>query len=320
MRRTVGLHATHRCAVLGRASGWQPRHATPVSVTPWRPASSSDASSASRPDVRSPAAPCAVRARVRRARGDRPRRLRRPVARDARRRLDGRAGCSSRLNRRPREPRACAKLRDWDSLGSIADGRASNMASSSALSHDAAGGDLGAESTQRGIQWYSLRRGHRRVERRLGRCVRRRTSTRLWKASPPHWALLLSRDYNYIGIGFAYRSAQRHDLRLGRVRRRRRTTRRPGPRSMARARAARRSRVTGPADDPSSRPTLRASQTSTSSTASTTAHGDDPERHDRDSLRCSDRCARPLLRAPGPGRATGAATLRVDGRGRVWVP
>jgi hypothetical protein len=112
-------------------------------------------------------------------------------------------GTLARINR-DREARGLTKLRPWAPLNQLAAERAASMASRDQLSHDAAGGDVGAEYDQRGIQWYGY-----------GEIIGESNATygtaaaafiyKLWKGSPPHSAILFSRHYNYIGIGFAYR-------------------------------------------------------------------------------------------------------------------
>jgi hypothetical protein len=107
---------------------------------------------------------------------------------------------------RDRENRGLVKLREWSSLTSIAEGRASNMASSNALSHDAAGGDLGAEYTARGIQWYAYAEIIGVSNADWGTAAADHIYS-MWKASAPHAEVMFSRGYNYIGIGYAYRAS-----------------------------------------------------------------------------------------------------------------
>ena len=107
---------------------------------------------------------------------------------------------------RDRESRGLVKLRAWSPLTSIAEQRASNMASSNALSHDAAGGDLGAEYTQQGIPWYAFGEIIGVSNADWGNAAADHIYS-MWKASAPHAAIMFSRGYNYIGIGYAYRSS-----------------------------------------------------------------------------------------------------------------
>ncbi len=90
-------------------------------------------------------------------------------------------------------------------LRTVASDRATAMASAGVLSHTIAG-NLPTTLTNRGIQYWSL-----------GEAVGYDTYAwgttsawalfRLWKASPAHWALLMSSKFNYVGVGVAYRSA-----------------------------------------------------------------------------------------------------------------
>ena len=105
-----------------------------------------------------------------------------------------------------RESRGLIKLRQWSSLSAIAQQRASNMASSNALSHDAAGGDLGAEYTHAGIPWYAFGEIIGVSNAEWGQAAADHIYS-MWKASAPHAAIMFSRSYNYIGIGYAYRSS-----------------------------------------------------------------------------------------------------------------
>jgi uncharacterized protein YkwD len=92
-------------------------------------------------------------------------------------------------------------------LASLAGYRAGVMASTGVLSHTIAG-CLSCELTGRGIQWYSE-----------GEVIAWNSYTwgdssalalfNWWKSSSTHWALLMSRTFNYIGVGVAYRSASR---------------------------------------------------------------------------------------------------------------
>ena len=107
---------------------------------------------------------------------------------------------------RDRESRGLVKLREWGSLATIAEGRASNMASSNALSHDAAGGDLGAEYTRHGIPWYGFGEIIGVSNADWGSAAADHIYS-MWKASAPHAAIMFSRGYNYIGIGYAYRAS-----------------------------------------------------------------------------------------------------------------
>lgn len=95
-------------------------------------------------------------------------------------------------------------LRRDTALAGLADDRAGRMAGLGVLSHDLAGGDIGAALAARGVVWY-------RFAENIG------TTTalwgpdaasyiyRLWRDSPSHWAEMTSGQLNYIGIAVAYR-------------------------------------------------------------------------------------------------------------------
>jgi uncharacterized protein YkwD len=96
-------------------------------------------------------------------------------------------------------------LRIDSRLNLLADQRAGWMATKGLLSHQSVDGDACQAMTKRAIGWY-----------RCGEDIGFTTATwgtqsarfiyNLWKHSPPHWALLLSSRYNYLGVGFARRS------------------------------------------------------------------------------------------------------------------
>ena len=142
----------------------------------------------------------------------------------------------------------------------------------------------------------------------------------MWKASAPHAAIMFSRGYNYVGIGFAYRAsngttwasvvfADSKDHTAPKAER-------DGKGVSGRTVTFRWRATIG-----SSRPTWPASPTSTSRSASTTATGG----------RSGTTRPRPRSRS-GTGRAatgTGSGSGRADQRGnlsewtsegRVWVP
>jgi uncharacterized protein YkwD len=107
---------------------------------------------------------------------------------------------------RDRDDRGLVRLRAWGSLEAIARDRAQNMASSNSLSHDAAGGDLGAAYDRAGIQWYGFGEIIGVSNAGWGDASAKHIYS-MWKASSPHAAIMFSRSYNYVGIGFAYRSS-----------------------------------------------------------------------------------------------------------------
>ncbi len=99
-----------------------------------------------------------------------------------------------------RADRGLAPLRsDWR-LWVLADQRASAMASSDVLSHGVAG-SLPTGLDRNGIQWY----GHGEViafSTTSGSAAASHLFD-LWASSPSHWALLVSRSFNYLGIGMS---------------------------------------------------------------------------------------------------------------------
>jgi len=94
-----------------------------------------------------------------------------------------------------------ADIRVWDLAGD----RAARMASTGVMSHTIAG-SLGTSLTARGVRRWSYGEdiGYSTAARGIA-------STNelfsLWRASPDHWALMMSSRYNYVGIGLAFRSS-----------------------------------------------------------------------------------------------------------------
>jgi hypothetical protein len=94
-----------------------------------------------------------------------------------------------------------ADSRVWDLAGD----RSAVMAPLNVLSHTVAG-YVGSQLTSRGVRWY-------RWGETIGYSVRSPGANAtaelfaLWKASRPHWDILMSPKFNYIGIGMTYRSS-----------------------------------------------------------------------------------------------------------------
>lgn len=107
---------------------------------------------------------------------------------------------------RDREKRGLVRYRAWSELTSVAVDRAGRMASRNALSHDAAGGDVGAEYDHNGIQWFGYGEIIGVSNAGWGRAAAAHIYS-MWKDSPPHASIMFSNSYNYVGIGFAYRSS-----------------------------------------------------------------------------------------------------------------
>jgi hypothetical protein len=93
------------------------------------------------------------------------------------------------------------------SLWSLAGTRADRMASRNVLSHTVAG-DLRSQIGSKRIPYYGFGED-------IGFTPAARGSAavadlfRMWKASPQHWQLMMSSNYNYVGIGLSYRSGDR---------------------------------------------------------------------------------------------------------------
>ncbi len=109
---------------------------------------------------------------------------------------------------RDRVARGLVPLRNWTALRTLATDRATRMASRGTLSHAAAGGNVGTALTARGIAWYSFGDiigasgypwGSQAASNIYG----------LWKGSSTHRSIMFSARYNYVGVGFAYRSSTR---------------------------------------------------------------------------------------------------------------
>jgi uncharacterized protein YkwD len=98
-------------------------------------------------------------------------------------------------------------LRVHSGLTILAGDRAATMASTGVLSHTISG-CLSCQLTARAIQWFMD-----------GEVIAENTYPwgdqsalalfNWWKSSPMHWDLLMSRNFNYLGVGVAYRSSNR---------------------------------------------------------------------------------------------------------------
>jgi uncharacterized protein YkwD len=110
------------------------------------------------------------------------------------------------LINRDRKARGLVPLRRWSSLNTVALERAGNMADSDTLSHDAAGGDVGADLTSAGIQWFGFGEIIGSTNASWGREAANYIY-KLWKASSYHRSVMFSTSYNYMGLGFAHRAS-----------------------------------------------------------------------------------------------------------------
>jgi uncharacterized protein YkwD len=100
--------------------------------------------------------------------------------------------------------RGLRPLRGWNTLSSLAAYRAGRMASTGSLSHTV-GGDLGSELTAR-VTWWTYGEAIGMTTAGWGTSAAWSLYT-MWKASSFHWSILMSSRLNYVGLGFAYRSA-----------------------------------------------------------------------------------------------------------------
>jgi uncharacterized protein YkwD len=89
-------------------------------------------------------------------------------------------------------------------LASLAAARAANLAAAGTLSHDAAGGSIGASLSAQGYRWYLTGEAIGFTTAAWGSDALTALET-AWTASSVHHELLLSDRFNYVGIGIAYR-------------------------------------------------------------------------------------------------------------------
>jgi uncharacterized protein YkwD len=92
--------------------------------------------------------------------------------------------------------------RAWPALATLATERATRMAATSTLSHQAAGGDIGDALDARGINWM----GYGEVIANSGDAWGADAVAHIygmWWNSAPHHAIMMSTTSNYIGFGVA---------------------------------------------------------------------------------------------------------------------
>ncbi len=94
-----------------------------------------------------------------------------------------------------------ADSRVWDLAGD----RSYVMASRNILSHSIAG-NVGSQLSSRGIKWHMWGDAIAFTHKGKGTYATADLFA-LWKGSKPHWDLLMSPKFNYIGIGMTYRSS-----------------------------------------------------------------------------------------------------------------
>ncbi len=104
-----------------------------------------------------------------------------------------------------RQARGLRPVRVLSGLANVAAVRAANMAAAGTMSHSA-GGDLSSQLRTYGVPWYAYGEAIGTSTATWGLTAASRLYT-AWKGSPDHWALFMSSHYNYVGVGFAYRSS-----------------------------------------------------------------------------------------------------------------
>lgn len=105
---------------------------------------------------------------------------------------------------RARAARGLVPLRSDSRLWLLADRRAAAMAEADVLGHGVAGSLPGSLDDQ-GIQWY--RHGEVIAYTSGSASAAATRLFKLWAASPPHWEVLVSGRFNYLGIGLARSSS-----------------------------------------------------------------------------------------------------------------
>lgn len=101
---------------------------------------------------------------------------------------------------RARVAQGLVPFRSDPRLWVIADERAAAMATADVLSHEI-GGSIGDTLDGRGIQWFGF--GEVIAYSSASGSAAAAHLFELWATSPPHWTLLTSASYNYLGIGLA---------------------------------------------------------------------------------------------------------------------
>jgi uncharacterized protein YkwD len=92
-------------------------------------------------------------------------------------------------------------------LSVISGRRATRMAERNVLSHTVAG-NLASQINARNVSWYAYGEniGYTTAKWSVEAA---KSLYRMWKASSGHWRLIMSDDFNYIGVGLAYRSSNK---------------------------------------------------------------------------------------------------------------
>jgi uncharacterized protein YkwD len=108
------------------------------------------------------------------------------------------------LVNRERTERGLRPLRRDLPLAAIAGERVANLVGATSFSHAAAGGSLTPPLDGAGVQWY---RWGEVLAWRAGGLATTTAAAIVggWRRSSSHWALLMSRTFNYVGFGVAVR-------------------------------------------------------------------------------------------------------------------
>jgi uncharacterized protein YkwD len=104
-----------------------------------------------------------------------------------------------------RTARGLRPLQIWGKLAAIAETRARRMASANVMSHTISG-SLARQLSDAGARAWSYGENIAMTTYPRGIEAARRIY-RMWKASAIHWAQILSRRFNYVGLGLEYRSS-----------------------------------------------------------------------------------------------------------------
>jgi uncharacterized protein YkwD len=107
---------------------------------------------------------------------------------------------------RDRAARGLRPLRLDSAVRALARERAANLAGASSFSHAAAGGDIGAALAEARIQHWSAGENIAWTLSPPGAYAASSIYSRLRRSSA-HWALMMSRTFNYVGIGAAERAS-----------------------------------------------------------------------------------------------------------------
>lgn len=106
---------------------------------------------------------------------------------------------------RDRLARGLRTLRLDTRLAGLSGERAGWMASRGVLTHNSVDGSACDAMTTRSIRWYRCGEDIGFTTATWGTASAKYIYT-LWRHSAPHWALMMSSRYNYVGIGVAQRS------------------------------------------------------------------------------------------------------------------